>query len=196
MSPSYVVYTAMLLHHETMMYRISNLILLFICLDVDRRALLDVESNFAMSDSLQSTKRTCLETIFSIVNSARPSTSVLSHLSTISKSLIFNNAKANTEIQSMLPDLARKGNLRMIQFLSNIMDLDVNIRGRQDMTALHFAARGGKVEIVEWILDSCPKVDVNALDGVGKKAVDYAMANGRDDIAFLLTEFDAKKIDF
>ena len=118
---------------------------------------------------MQSTKDTCLETICSIV-----------------KDLLSHNAEPNVEIQMMLPDSARKGRLEMIQFLVEVLGVDANYRGRQDMTALHFAARGGKVDVVKWMLESCPAIDKNAVDGAGKKPVDYAIANGKQDIVALL----------
>lgn len=89
----------------------------------------------------------------------------------------------------MLPDSARKGNLKMIQFLVEIVGVDINFRGRQNMTALHFAARGGKVEVVKWMLHSCAEIDVNISDGAGKKPLDYATANGKEDIITLITDF-------
>ena len=88
----------------------------------------------------------------------------------------------------MLPDCARKGNLEMIQFLIEIVGIDPNTRGRQNMTALHFAARGGKMNVVKWMLDSCPSLDVNAEDDARKKAIDYAAANRREDVTRLLCD--------
>lgn len=80
----------------------------------------------------------------------------------------------------------------MVQFLVDILGVDANFRGRQNMTALHFAARGGKVDVVKWMLESCPAIEVNAVDGAGKRPLDYAIANGKEDIVGLLTEFAAK----
>lgn len=141
---------------------------------------------------MQSTKDSCLETICSIVNSTSPSPSMLAHLSHIAKDLLSHNAKPHVEIDMMLPDSARKGRLEMVQFLVDILGVDANFRGRQNMTALHFAARGGKVDVVKWMLESFPAIEVNAVDGAGKKPLDYAIANGREDIVALLTEFATK----
>ena len=81
----------------------------------------------------------------------------------------------------------------MIQFLVNVVGVDPNFRGRQGMTALHFAARGGKSDIVRWMLDCCSTLDVNVLDGAGRKAVDYARANGKDNIVELLSAFETRQ---
>ena len=87
----------------------------------------------------------------------------------------------------LLPDCARKGRLEMVKFLIDTVAIDPNFAGRQNMTALHFASRGGNVGIVKWMLDSCPSIDVNALDRAGKKPVDYAIANEKDEIVSLLS---------
>lgn len=81
----------------------------------------------------------------------------------------------------------------MIQFLINVLGIDPNFRGRQGMTALHFAARGGKSEIVKWMLDNCPTLDANVLDGTGQKAVDYARANGKENIVELLSTLETRQ---
>ena len=118
---------------------------------------------------------------------------MLSHLATIANDLISHNAKASTEVQMMLPDSARKGKLQTVQFLIESVGVDVNFCGRQDMTALHFGARGGKAEVVKWMLNSCPTIDVNKADRAGKTPLEYATANGKDDIIALLNDFAAKQ---
>lgn len=133
---------------------------------------------------MQSTKDKCLETICSIANDSEH---LQPHLLTITKNLLAHNATRSNTIQMLLPDCARKGRLEMVKFLIDTVGIDPNFAGRQNMTALHFACRGGNVGIVKWMLDSCPSIDVNALDWAGKKAVDYAIANEKDEIVALLS---------
>ena len=136
------------------------------------------------SIKLQSTKDKCLETICLI---ASDSEQLQPPLLTITKDLIAHNAARSNTIQMLLPDCARKGRIEMVKFLIDTVGIDPNFAGRQNMTALHFASRGGNVGIVKWMLDSCPSIDVNALDRAGKKPVDYAIANEKDEIVSLLS---------
>lgn len=166
--------------------------------------LLEAESNLDDSASdnnsadTQSAKEKCLETIVSIAASVHSDststlTGVLPYLTDITKDFVQHGAKITNDTRMMLPDCSRKGKLETIRFLTNVAAVDPNFQGRQGMTALHFAARGGKVEIVKWMLDSCETVDVNVLDGAGKRAVDYAVANGKEEIVDLLTAFETKQ---
>ena len=56
------------------------------------------------------------------------------------------------------------------------------------MTALIFASRGGKIDIVKLLIMEKDKLDLNIVDDAGKKAIDYATANGKEEIVSLLLE--------
>ncbi|KAL7486259.1 hypothetical protein ACHAW6_011856 [Cyclotella cf. meneghiniana] len=160
--------------------------------------LLEAESNFDNTpahDDTQSTKNQCLETVISFASSATPTTfqDTLPFLTEIAQEFLSHNAQVNNETQMLLPSYAHRGKLEMIQFLINVLGIDPNFRGRQGMTALHFAARGGKSEIVRWMLDNCPTLDANVLDGTGQKAVDYARANGKENIVELLSTLETRQ---
>lgn len=53
------------------------------------------------------------------------------------------------------------------------------------MTALHLAARSGKSDVVQFLL-TIDSIDLSIADDAGKKAIDYARANGKDEIVALL----------
>ena len=80
----------------------------------------------------------------------------------------------------------RRGNLIMVQFLIESIGVNPNHRGRQGLTPLHFGARSGRTEIVEWLLSyKGAEVDANILDDRGKTALDAARANDKTDIVAL-----------
>jgi len=99
-------------------------------------------------------------------------------------------AKPEIATVLLLHDACRRGNLRMVQFLIEVIGVDINHRGRQGLTPLHFGSRSGSTEIVEWLL-SCKgadgtAVDTTILDDRGKTALDAARTNGKADIVSLL----------
>jgi ankyrin repeat protein len=102
--------------------------------------------------------------------------------------LVQKGAIIADETKLLLHDAARRGNLRLVQFLTLKLDIDVNMPGRQGMTALQFAARSGKVETVKYLLEQT-KVDLNITDDLGRTALDAAMANEREEIVQLLKEY-------
>jgi ankyrin repeat protein len=53
------------------------------------------------------------------------------------------------------------------------------------MTALHFAARSGKSDVVKFLLD-LPNVDVSKRDCHGMTALDAAIVNGHTAVVGLL----------
>jgi ankyrin repeat protein len=61
------------------------------------------------------------------------------------------------------------------------VNVDVNAKGRQGMTPLQFAARSGKVEMVDYLL-SLPNIDPTIPDDRGQTPLDAAKANQKDDI--------------
>lgn len=78
--------------------------------------------------------------------------------------------------------------MEAIRFLVEEVGVDPNYQGRQGMTCLHFAARGGKKEVVAWLLGLADSVDVGVKDNAGKTALDYASANGKEDIVDMLSK--------
>ena len=88
----------------------------------------------------------------------------------------------------LLHDACRRGNLSQVQFLIESIGVNPNHRGRQGLTPLHFGARSGRTEIVEWLLSykGAEVVDANILDDRGKTALDAARANDKADIVSLL----------
>jgi ankyrin repeat protein len=76
----------------------------------------------------------------------------------------------------LLHDAARRNETRMARFLVETMKVDPNSRGRQDMTPLQFAARSGRVQVLEYLL-SLPQIDVSAADSRGQTALDAAKIN-------------------
>lgn len=86
----------------------------------------------------------------------------------------------------LLHDACRRGNLVMVQFLIESIDVNPNHRGRQGLTPLHFGARSGRTEIVKWLLSyKGAEVDANILDDRGKTALDAARANDKTDVVAL-----------
>ena len=55
------------------------------------------------------------------------------------------------------------------------------------MTPLILAARAGRTDIVNLLL-TVDSLDLDLVDNAGKTAVDYAIANGRNEIVTLLLE--------
>lgn len=86
---------------------------------------------------------------------------------------------------ALLPTLAHRGNIRLVKLLIEVAGVDVNSKGRQDMTCLIHASRSGKIDIVEYLLMS-KDLDVGAQDNRGKTALDYAVANNKQAVVELL----------
>lgn len=99
-------------------------------------------------------------------------------------------AKPEEATVLLLHDACRRGNLRMVQFLVDVVGADINHRGRQGLTPLHFGSRSGRTEIVQWLLSykgvDGVAVDTTILDDRGKTALDAARANDKADIVALL----------
>ncbi|KAL7466526.1 hypothetical protein ACHAXS_006828 [Conticribra weissflogii] len=125
-----------------------------------------------------------------IVGSSSPSESTqraLPHATTILRDLRKHGATHGAKTESLLPDSGRRGDLEAIRFLINEVGVDPNCRGRQGMTCLHFAARGGKTEVVAWLLGLGDSVDVGMKDDAGKTALEYASANRKEEIVDMLS---------
>ena len=99
-------------------------------------------------------------------------------------------AKPEEATVLLLHDACRRDNLRMVQFLVDVVGADINHRGRQGLTPLHFGSRSGRTEIVQWLLSykgvDGVAVDTTILDDRGKTALDAARANDKADIVALL----------
>ena len=118
-----------------------------------------------------------------------PSTAAIAapFVTDIVRDLLAHGATICSETMLLLPNAAHRGRLSVVQFLIEVVGVDPNFRGRQGMTSLHFAARTGKIDVVNWLLDSVgDSIDINIVDDAGKRAVDYAAANGKQDIVDIL----------
>lgn len=73
--------------------------------------------------------------------------------------------------------------IEIVRFLLDENYCNVNNTSR-DMTALMFAARSSTIEMTQLLLDR--GADKNLIDSRGKKAYDYAVEKGKDDVASLL----------
>ena len=73
---------------------------------------------------------------------------------------------------------ARKNDLPAVQYCVQVLHVDPNLRGRQGMTALQFAARSGQMQVLQFLLD-CPNIDVHVTDDRGQAPLDAARSNQR-----------------
>ena len=145
-----------------------------------------------MSQSQSPLEGAPLHTICSCICSTYSSPSTSTTFATpfatqIIQCLLQHGAEIITETKLLLPNAAHRGRLGAVQFLVQDVGIDPNFRGRQGMTSLHFAARSGKVDVVTWLLDYVGEsMDDKIVDDAGKKAIDYASANGKQEIVDLL----------
>lgn len=102
------------------------------------------------------------------------------------------NATVSPTTQLLLHDAARRNQLEFSKFLVEDLGINVNTRGRQGMTPLQFAARSGKVEMVEFLLKQQEGIDITMQDDRGQTALDAARVNNKVDIVAILEEFLAK----
>ncbi|GKZ01441.1 hypothetical protein MPSEU_001094900 [Mayamaea pseudoterrestris] len=104
------------------------------------------------------------------------------------------NPAPSTDVCLLAHAAARRGHLRMLQFLLERVNIDPNTTNRQGMTALHFAARSGQEPIVQYLLslndaDLADKVDVIAKDSLGQTALDAARTNNKTHVVRLLEAY-------
>jgi ankyrin repeat protein len=102
--------------------------------------------------------------------------------------LLQHGAIVPTPTQQLLHDAARRNQLDFVKFLLRVVQLNVNSKGRQGMTALQFAARSGQVDMIRYLL-SVPNINVLAQDERGQTALDAARANDHSDIVTLLETY-------
>jgi ankyrin repeat protein len=113
-------------------------------------------------------------------------TEILQYLATASPPLSVDH------VSRFWHDAARRGRLGVLQYLHDTLPqfFAVNVRNRQDMTALHFGARSGRTNVVIWLLGQ-PDVDVNAKDGRGQTPRQAALVNQHSEVIQLLDQAGA-----
>lgn len=105
--------------------------------------------------------------------------------------LIQHEATVTPDLEQLLHAACRKNELQFAKLLTEIVRVDPNVKGRQGMTPLQFAARSGRTEMVQYLL-SLPNIDISIPDDRGKTALDAAKVNEKEDVVALLEAF-AKK---
>lgn len=135
----------------------------------------------------------------------------LPHLIRAIDLFLQGKVEIDTKTVEILHAAARRGEIDVVKLMVERCKIDPNIKGRQDMTALHFAARSGRLEVLvscfelyfnvvcnrsefcwwpiyllqEFLLEQ-PGIQVNAQDNRGKTALDAAMVNGRSELVAIL----------
>lgn len=99
-----------------------------------------------------------------------------------------HGAVLSSDASMMFHQAARFGELNLVQYFVEQLAIDVNLCGRQKMTALHFAARSGQVQVLKYLLGQ-EAVEVNALNDFGQTALDAARVNGKDTVVSLIEEY-------
>jgi ankyrin repeat protein len=102
--------------------------------------------------------------------------------------LVQHKAKITPELEQLLHTTCRKNEMEMTKFLIEVLRFNPNVKGRQGMTPLQFAARSGKSDMVQYLL-SQPAIDITIQDDRGQTALDAARVNNKQDIVVLLEEF-------
>ena len=95
------------------------------------------------------------------------------------------------KIVRMFHTACRKNNLGLARFFVEVVRLEPNVQGQGGMTALHFAARSGCVEMVQFLLQTC-KVDGTTTNTMGKTPLDMAMVNQKQDVTAVLKKYMTK----
>ncbi|GFH62106.1 hypothetical protein CTEN210_18582 [Chaetoceros tenuissimus] len=111
----------------------------------------------------------------------------------IAKRMKNKGASMTDKVIQMMHTAARKGLTLAVEFWIRDLQVDPNIKGRQGLTVLHFAARSGKTRVVELLFrlndELDLSLDINQVDDRGKTALDAAIANGKDDIVELIEAY-------
>ncbi|MCP4367120.1 MAG: hypothetical protein GY797_03240 [Deltaproteobacteria bacterium] len=96
---------------------------------------------------------------------------------------------AFADINKELIKSAKKGKVEDVyQLLKN--GADVNVKGRKDLTPLHFASIKGHIEVVRILLEN--GADINARDNKGRVPQELALAKKRMNVLALLKEQKVK----
>jgi len=106
----------------------------------------------------------------------------------IASSLSSKGISVSQSTKLLFHDAARRGNVASVRFWVEKLGVDINLKGRQGLTALHFAARSGKVDVIKYLLENT-LLDVNLLDDRGKTALDAAIVNNKVAVSELLQQF-------
>ncbi len=109
-------------------------------------------------------------------------------LSRAAQMLVEHGASLTEPTRFLVHDAARRGHVKFLSFMVTTLKIDINTVGRQGMTPLHFAARSGQTQMVQFMLESYPELDVAITDDQGKSPLDAATANNKVDIVQLLQE--------
>ena len=114
-------------------------------------------------------------------------------LEDVAASLYSCGAKVSTYTARLMHDAARRGHVQTVKFWIEKLGIDLNLKGRQGLTSMHFAARSGKIDMVKLLLsykseDGKQIADLSILDDRGKKAIEYAQINNKQEVVTLLQE--------
>jgi len=120
-------------------------------------------------------------------NNNGTTTTTVSILENLAKLFLEHGAVVTPELEQMLHTACRKNELPLTKFLIETIGINPNVKGRQGMTALQFAARSGKIDVVGFLLQ-CPTIDVAIKDDRGQTALDAARVNGKTEIVALLEQ--------
>ena len=112
---------------------------------------------------------------------------IISFLKEMAIGLNSKGVEMTPSTMSCMHNAARRGKVDILQFWIETLGVDVNVRGRQGLTALHFAARSGKVDVVKYLLQ-LESIDTSVVDDRGKTALDAALVNGRQAIVELIQQ--------
>jgi ankyrin repeat protein len=84
----------------------------------------------------------------------------------------------------------RKNDLSMTKLFLEIIQMDPNVQGQSGMTALHFAARSGCTDVIQYLL-SQEGIDVDLKDKFDNTRQDAARVNHQTEALALLEDFIA-----
>ena len=105
--------------------------------------------------------------------------------------LLQSGAEVSKKTIFLLHDASRRENVPMIKFLIQKVKIDVDFIGRQGLTPLHFAARSGRLEALNCLIDL--GANVNVFDDRGKTPLDAAIVNKKTEIISILEAIMDKK---
>ena len=129
-----------------------------------------------------------LKEAYRLDSNAAASVAAQRTLSRAAQLLLEHGAQPTEATQFLVHDAARRGNERFLDFMVITVKIDINTPGRQGMTPLHFAARSGQTQMVQFMLQSYPDLNVAVKNDQGKSALDAAVANNQLEIVRLLEE--------